>query len=67
MLEALSLSKFKSMLKDTGNTTLNDNVFDEKISLEYRERYKDWFGGKWRVYIPLSSLRNDPCYNSVSR
>jgi hypothetical protein len=50
--EALSLSQYRELWKEIGK--------------DYKEKYDDWFDGKWRVYLPMNNASQDPLYNEVN-
>lgn len=62
LCEALPYSKYRDIMKDA--EVISYEV-KENISKEYKTRYKDWFNGKWRVYIPMKSVTTEPIYQDI--
>lgn len=52
MTEKIELSKYREIYQQIGE--------------EYKERYEDWFDGKWRITLPLSGAVSDPVYQEIN-
>jgi hypothetical protein len=50
--EAIKLSQYRKVMKG--------------VSSDYKEKYTEWFEGKWRIFLPLNNAPVDPIYHKIN-
>lgn len=61
----ITLPTFRQFLEEKIELSKYRKIYNE-IGQEYKERYKEWFGNKWRIVIPLSGSITEPVFQEVN-